>query len=575
MIRIVFYWIFLLLPVAVYALPNFQITFEEDIALTVCGVYLLLRAANPFRRELPPWIETSLFSLFLVVLYGIGWMGLWRGYGLLSGWSILIYPTGLCAAYLLQIKRIVSEYQAKKILLYAWLCMAWLLIIYCLVIQSVPFMQSSELFIRVEFYSAAMIGLAVTGLAVSLANHGKWTKSNRQLVPLFAAFAFALVMSWSANYQLWRTWYDASESARAWAPYQYVQEDEIRAARQAPTVAFMQYAQLLDAIENKGRIPKRMGWLERIHKQLVEQLERRFNFRLLQFLLRDCDSDEKRLSLVAKFTGHLFCEQYTKQQPVNSSSVRLFIDAEYDGETESYYLLDRWGGVSKYESGEIRARWRPAIYFDDAIDLEIRDGIFIVLRGNRSIMTSEPIAWLQGELSLFSMGGEVVDIELFESINSALIVSSKGEIAFSGQPPPHFPTWSQMYFREDVVVDLELDADERGYYLLDAYGAVHGNHADGQTTLAYRSPPIADGLVPYWAGQRMAIDLELDALSRGLNIYTREGELFTIAMKPYRNTYRPVTKNDNRGVALVGGVGARLFALESNGRVLELPSDVE
>ncbi|MBZ0255590.1 hypothetical protein K8I31_05985, partial [bacterium] len=239
------------------------------------------------------------------------------------------------------------------------------------------------------------------------------------------------------------------------------------------------------------------------------------------------------------------------------------------------YLLDCWGGVHQYDDGKIQCVWRPDSLIDDGIDLEIRDGVFFILRANRTLVTSEPVPWNRGELSPFMFGGDVVDFELFKQIDGALLVSSKGEIASIGQTPPDFPSWGDLYFQDDVVVDFELDTDEYGYYLLDAYGAVHGNHADGQTTLAYRSPPIADGLVPYWSGIRMAVDLELDAQGRGLNIYTREGELYSIALSPYRNTFRPLDKYEQRGVALIPGEGADLYALESNGRIIKLPPDVK
>ncbi|MDP8245983.1 MAG: hypothetical protein P9L94_18010 [Candidatus Hinthialibacter antarcticus] len=575
MVRALLSWVFLLLPLAVYALPSFQTTFEEDVMVSVCGVYLMLRAANPFRRVLPQWLETSLASIFLIILYEIGWMGLWRGYGVL-GWSVLGYPACLSAAYFLQIKERTADKKLPNSIILAWLCLAWLFILYSTIVYFVPSLYMPKSYFRAEFYGAALIGIVVAGIACALAMHKNWMQKRCQMIPFFAAFAFVCAMSWSANYQLWRTWYDASESARAWAPLQNEQEHNIRLDKQASYAAFVQYFRVMDAVEKKGRIPKRMGWDERIHSQLETQVRRTCDLRLLNIILNEsADSDLKRISLISRISDDAFFQQYKNQSPNHGASQRLFLDAEYNDLDNLIYFLDRWGGVSQLMNGGFNNLWRPDAFFDDAVDLEIHNGVFVILRANRTIVSSAPVPWLQGELSPFLFGGDVVDIELFKQIDGALIVSSKGEIASFGQTPPGFPSWGELYFQEDVIVDLELDVDERGYYLLDAYGAVHGNHADGQTNLAYRSPPISDGLVPYWAGQRMAVDLEVDAQARGLNIYTREGELFTIAQKPFRETYRPASKNEHRGVALLDGLEGRLYSLESNGRMIQLPADVE
>lgn len=568
----IFFWICLLAPLAVYALPGFNSTFEEDLIVTFSAVYLLLRAANPFRRVFPQWFDVSLSSIFLVVLYLVGWMGLWRGYGLLSGWSLLLYPIGLMVAYWLQRPSNNENAGRPYSHLSAWIAAAWIVILIAAVSVWAPLPVIPS--IGDGYYAAAMMGIAVTGTVIAIASQHPWLMSQKKLSGLLIGYAFAALMLGVSNYQLWRVWYEAGEASRAWAPYPFREEEKIQAAFKAPYWAFWNYRRLIDKVELKGNIPKRMLWNQKFGSQIDTQIFRTTDIKLVNVLLHS-DTASGPNTLISKYANDTFYQRYVNLPPNQEACQRLFLDAEYNPKDHHIYLLDCWGGVHQYDDGRIELVWRPDPLVEDGIDLEILDGIFYLLRSNRTLITSEPIIWNGGELAPFMFGGDVVDFELFKNTDGALLVSSKGEIASIGQTPPDFPSWGELYFQDDVVVDFEFDLDERGYYLLDAYGAVHGNHADGQTALAYRSPPIADGLAPYWPGIRMAVDLEVDALGRGLNIYTREGELYAIAQTPYRKTFRPSTKYEQRGVALFRGEGTDLYALESNGRIIKLPPDAQ
>ena len=572
MIRTIFFWICLLAPLAVYALPDFNTTFEEDLIVTFSAVYLLLRAANPYRRVFPQWLDENLSSLFLVILYLVGWMGLWRGYGLLCGWSLLVYPISLMVAYWLQSASNDENTGGSFSHLIAWATAAWILILMVVVSIWAPLPNFSA--IGDGYYAAALIGFAVAGISIAIASRQPWLMSQKKLHGLLLGYAFAALMLGASNYQLWRVWYEAGEASRAWAPYQFREEEKIQAALKAPYWAFWNYRRLINEIESKGNIPKRMQWVQKFDSQIETQIIRTSDVKLVKLLLHSLP-ELNEFTVFQTIIKPDFYQRYIKQFPDLDISHRFILDAEFNPADRHIYLMDCWGRILQYEEEKIQVVWRPEPLIEDGIDLEIRDGIFYILRSNRTLVTSETVIWNQGELSPFLFGGDVVDFELFKQIDGALMVSSKGEIASIGQTPPDFPSWGDLYFQDDVVVDFELDADERGYYLLDAYGAVHGNHADGQTTLAYRSPPIADGLVPYWSGIRMAVDLELDAKGRGLNIYTREGELYAIAQTPYRETFRPPAKYNQRGVALIPGKGAEIYALESNGRIIKLPPDVK
>jgi len=70
----------------------------------------------------------------------------------------------------------------------------------------------------------------------------------------------------------------------------------------------------------------------------------------------------------------------------------------------------------------------------------------------------------------------------------------------------------------------------------------------------------------------MALDLELDPMERGLYVYNRLGEVFSIAAKPYWHTYRPPRAYPFRGIALLVKKDGFLTALESNGNLVTLPS---
>ncbi len=496
-------------------------------------------------------------------------MGLWRGYPT-TPWILNAYSIWIGLVFIFQMNRT----QAPSTLPVTWFVIAWLFIMLFAVVFSFPFLEPAQNAVPTTFI-VCLFSVLIVGFAFSLSLQGRWLSAPGQLVPLAIAFVFASLFVCASNYTTWRVWYDASEASRSWAPFRQVDEEGKRTAERTPYAAFDQYVQVLNLLGQKGRIPYRMGWQRGIQHQLATQIERTADAKLLNTAIHVYHSGPERLALINQIDFYTLYQQFTNQPADNSTNERIFRDFEIDDESNTLYLLDRWGGVSKLANGNIQPVWRPELFVNDAVDLELLNGGFVVLTANRTLLFSEKVDWLEGELAAYTLGGDVVDIELVKSNNTALIVSSRGEIAFLGATPANFPAWSQLYFKEDVIVDMELDVDEKGYYLLDAFGAIHGNHIDGQNTLPFRSPPIAPGLTPYWAGQRMAIDLSVDSHSRGLNVYTRRGELFSIAIQPYRETYRPLNPNDHQGVAAASGANANLYALESNGRVIRLPSDVE
>ena len=69
----------------------------------------------------------------------------------------------------------------------------------------------------------------------------------------------------------------------------------------------------------------------------------------------------------------------------------------------------------------------------------------------------------------------------------------------------------------------------------------------------------------------MAVDLELDPLGRGMYVYNRLGEVFSVAVKPYRETYRPPKPYPYRGVSLGAFADGTLYAFECNGAMVKIP----
>jgi len=166
------------------------------------------------------------------------------------------------------------------------------------------------------------------------------------------------------------------------------------------------------------------------------------------------------------------------------------------------------------------------------------------------------------------IAGKPIDLEFSSNGKTAYLATSYGEIRIAGATPEISPDFEKVRFYQDVIVDFELDPKQNGYYVLDQYGAIHSNPIENTPSFPHRSPPVPASLLPYWQGQSMAKDLEIGR--RGLFIYTRTGELYSIAVEPYFETYRPQQEWPYRGITAKARSIDRVSLFESNGQELVL-----
>ncbi len=569
---LIFYTL-LSLPLVVYLLPGFATSYEEDLLLLALFIYLLLRTLNDARLPLGASWQTVLNFGCLVCVYGIGWFGLVRGYGETWGRGIAVFPLLLFTAAAVRPKPFLSDSTVYRVLLLA-LGVLSVVFFAAIAVLNLFFWGIPTIFDFPE--SSAVIPMLLTfpllGCLALMSRSGFRMDRGRDHLPILLAVTIAFLGVWSGNAATWADWYRAGVLERAWTPHRYDAPEEIAEAERKPFEAAAAYLRVHQRLSHKGDIPRYLNWPFFMKYRMAFQAMRKENLAVcLDFLPPSQVTDPGKFDLLQKLYHTDFLLGAQSSEPNPEKNNRYWIDVELDPNSSAFYVLDTWGRVFKYEYERFWPMWTPGERFCDALDLEIAGDTFLVLREDGRIITSKPTPLLPQDARVQPLEGRAIDLELLPNQKTLLVTTTHGEPIAFGPWPEAFPDWRRLRFDRSVVADLELDPDGRGYYLLDIHGAVHSNHTGDSPSIPHKSPIVPNDLLPYWVDRNVAVDLELDPEGRGVYVYNRFGELFTLAATPYLETYRPPKPYRYRGVGLAASKNGRLNVMEANGNFIQLP----
>ncbi len=262
--------------------------------------------------------------------------------------------------------------------------------------------------------------------------------------------------------------------------------------------------------------------------------------------------------------------------------VDIYVDHEMTSDGSTTWLLDRWGRVFRLEPTGLVPVWESARGEGrtDAVDLEIWDGTVVVAYRNGEIRVSGEISdWVPGSWRMsLRPGYQLVDIERSPVSDSVVAVSSYGTFSVIGDLPESFPIPEEPLFYWDAAVDFEFSSDGLGWYVLDTYGVIHAASGGGRLPMASDVPDS-----PYWTlrapyapeftFERDAVDIELDALGRGVCLLNGRGEVWTISERPFREVYRPFPNEQTfgLGVSLAARQDGAAVVLHAPGDLVVVP----
>lgn len=566
----ILYYLCLSLPLAVYFFPGFTTAFEQDGLLLVLPFYLFLRTINPQRTIFSQQLETALTFLVMSILYGIGWLGLYRGYGNTGGRWLALYPSLLIAAFFLRNELVSSKtpgwYDRS---LYAMLGLLWITL-FSLIMNFILLHQKGS-FIFNEFIPSLVL-IVILSLCSLLAYPSIPWKTWKQTGSILLLVLLLMFPLWKQNLKTGWIWYKAGEDERAWVPYQYDDPQQKAEIEKKPYSAATLYWYVHEHTIDKGFIPIYLNWDFFLRYRIAVQGMRTRDAALcINGLPPQKSYPPEKYSMVQQLWDVDFLASQPQAEPNFPPGSRAWIDMEIDHQTGIVYALDIWGRIFSFQKNTLVLEWTPNPFIFDAVDLELLDGAFIILRRHGEIMTTKPMPLFQNTPKVIPYQGHALLVKIFPNHKAALVTTTDGEIIPIGELPPNFPDVKKYFFGKPYAADLEIDLDGMGYYLLDIFGGVHSNHANGKPMISHTVPDVAPALIPYWEGQKMAVDLELDPQGRGMSIYNRLGEVFTISATPYRETYRPSKTYPFRGFLLKTRGDKSLVAIESNGNIVPIP----
>lgn len=568
----ILYRLLLLFPLGVYFLPHFKTGFEHDVLLLGVCFYLFLRGVNSRRMVFPREGMAILTFILLALAYGIGWMGLVRGYVDTAGRWVALFPLLLLPALLFRPPAIQDSAWHGMIRTTA-LSLIWAA---ALLLGVNILLSPSTALLDFEGIGPFSVLLVIVLLSTFHTSHP--APLNRPLM-IWLLFGISLAVaapSWTKNFQAWWTWMMAGEAERAWAPYQYEDLAERAQNERMPYRAAIRYYRVDQLIHEKGFLPLYHNWSfflrYRMAIQGIHAWDSALTLRALPYARVETPAQE---AMLRSIWNPAYMNGLRYQTPDLSPNERLWVDVELHPQSKIPLWLDRWGRIFFIENGELKLRWEPSEPIYDAADLECLGDTFILLRKNGGILTSQPMTLFERYPRIEPILGKTIDLEIFPDGQTALVVTSRGEMCRIGAPLPYgFPLLGKFLFRSDVIVDMEIDRDQLGYYLLDIFGAIHSDHEEGKPSMPHSSPAVPTELLPYWANQRMAIDLELDPAGRALLICNRLGEVFCVTPQPYRETYRPPEPLSHRGLCLKALEDKTLLLFETSGNMMILPKDM-
>lgn len=563
----------LVLSLAVFWLPHHQTSLQEDLLLAGLSLWITLRAFNENRRRIPPEWQVYLLGGTLGLVASIAWLGLLRGYGESAPLLALAYPILLLFLWQTAPAFFTQHNAPPRGFASLLASLAW---------AGLAFILGLWLFARPDVFHGAMtafplrIGvLLIFPIAALMLRFGacfaplNHAKNHLVLVVLILVPTLSV---WSGNIRTIWQWSTASAEERSWTPFRYDDPTQIAQAQAAPYRAFRHYQATIERLTHKGSLPQQWGWIFQLHRRMAYQGTRTFDIGLIKQPLAKYSLERAGYARLLNATiNDAFYDRLLSQPPNFDASQGFWRDIHYHAQQDAIYLADRWGRVFRWDRHRLELQWQPERLREGLVDFEMLGDAFVLLYRNRQIVASSGPDWLKTPSARFGLGGWAVDLEFLPNGEGGLIVSSRGEIASMGAVPASFPPWSEVYFEQDVITDFELDPQTDGYYLLDHFGAIHGNPSQDPLSFPFRSPDLPAALVPYWQNQPLAIDLAVDGQQRGLSIYTRTGELYTLAAPPFRETYRPLHSHPFRGVATATQPNGVVMLLESNGFIQRVP----
>jgi hypothetical protein len=560
------------IPLLVFLLPDFQTFYEEDIVLFLMFIILSLRLLNKKRFILSVQLTQSLYLIALGIVYCIGWIGFLRGYLDEYGYYCAVYPLYFVILVLLCPTRPLNSGFLKPFL---WMCF------FLHVFIVVPlFLFLDDFLFYTDKPNIYVIPLLLTITIISclafFVSGFPALKRGKDHLFLFFIISFVTVAIWSDNIDTIIKWYRAGMYERAWTPYKYDSPDDIASANRQPLLAANLYQQVKKKLQDKGSIPNTYNWPFYMDvRTSIQFIRLNQPLQALFYLPIHAEYSYSHLMRIKSLWHQDALWSMQHSEPNLNHSTGIWMDIEQHPTNSYLYTLDRWGRVYSIQNDICKLEWEPSVLVSNAIDLEIiHETLFVVLLDSNEIITSTSIPYLPEKIELDDDLDRTIDIEFF-SQEGAISVSERGRINFWGEVPEEFPDGKHLQFSRNVIVDFEFDPDKQGYYLLDKYGAVHGNHIDQSPSLPYTNPPVPNSLLPYWGKQSMAVDLEIDIEKKGLCVYNRLGELYTIAVKPYRTTYRPSKPYQYRGVGFVIQQKGTLQLLESNGAIVTVSASAK
>ena len=568
------YYLCLALPLTVYFYPGFTSSFECDGLLLAAGFYLFLRTVNPQRTVFTETIETFLSFLLLSLVYAIGWQGLINGYGNTGGRLLALYPLLLLAAVFLRNEinlRQTPAWYTKT--LYAILSLLWISLL-SLVLNFILLHQTSQ-FLFNEFIPSLVL-ILIIALSALLAYPSLRFHTWKQTGSILLLLSILIVPVWKQNLNTWWKWFKAGEEERAWAPYKYDDDPkQIEIIENKPYTAASLYWNVYCRILDKGFIPRYLNWDFFLRYRIAVQGMRKRDSALCITGLPPWESySPEKFLRVKQLWDADFLTGQRQTEPNFPPDLRAWVDIEIDQQTGIVYALDLWGRVFSFQRNTLVLEWATEPPIFDAVDLELMDGAFIILRRHGQILTSKPLPLFLQTPKVTPYQGNALTLKIFPDHKAALAATTHGEIIPIGELPAKFPDLKKFFFGKPYTADIEIDLDSMGYYLLDIFGGVHSNHASGKPVIPHSPPAVAPELIPYWENKNMAVDFALDPHGRGISIYNRLGEVFTIAAKPYRETFRPPKTYPNRGFRLAAKPDKSFVVIESNGNIIPFPKEV-
>lgn len=575
-------------------LPNWQTTLTEDVILLGSTVFLILRWADDSRKT---WSESHAQIInagFVILIYSILWLGFVRGYYVEYGKLTALFPLCLIVALFIDPYPKQEQSQIQNQIGKALIILN-ILVFFMLLLWGRMAHREANMYYQISKYilSPSLVAVPILSLAFLHAKRFPALNNSVSHIPVLIPIVAMMLTAWSGNAYTWALWYTAGKLEREWTPYQYdktSQPELYAAAERKPLDAVKFYALVKQRLQSKGDIPQYWNWDFLMQYRMAYQARRLNNAsKCLTWLPPESAKTQSQIQMLQDLWDIEFITGMMHNTDMFNSDKSFFIDLELglgaSTKQDSYaYAMDIFGKVYEYNGNQLHFVWKPNELITNAVDLEvISKNNFAVLTTDGKVFLSDPAfkylmydEYVKDIQTQLPLGQKAVDMEWLTF--GAVILTDHGLLIFEGKIPNTVPREQRFDFGKSVASDLEISSNQNEIYVLDVYGGIHSSVNEGEPSYPHQSPPIDESLIPYWLNQNVAIDLELDRHKRGIYVYNKMGEVFSVTTNPFRETYRPSEQAPFRGKALMAtewGINrdemGTLYALESNGNIIKIP----